>query len=268
MKNKKSSFEELAKKFTPGSVNIPDEARVLARAIDHTNLKKDASDEDIAQLCREATEFGFASVCVRPEKVKLASELFKKWGVKDVSVCAVIDFPNKKGDVAGKASPEEKAKETKKAIMDGAREIDMVLDYEAILNGDIERALGGVKAVVETARQLEKELGGKIIVKIIMETALLRARGGESAIKSACETVIAGGADFGKTSTGFAVEGGASLEDVRILAKELKPKGIKVKASGGIKTAEDAEKMLKTGADRLGMSAGAKIMKEKIKNCA
>ncbi len=265
MRNKEISTEALAKKFAPKNINIPDEALVLAHAIDHTNLKKNASNEDITQLCREAAEFGFASVCVRPEKVKLAAGLFKKWEVKDTSVCAVIDFPDKKGDVAGKASPEEKVKETKKAIMDGAREIDMVLDYKAILSGDIKKSLEGIKAVVKTARQSGKKLGGRITVKVIMETALLRARGGESAIKSACEAVIAGGADFGKTSTGFAVEGGASREDVAMLVKELKTRGIKVKASGGIKSSEDAMGMLKIGADRLGMSAGAKIMEEKIK---
>lgn len=208
--------------------------------IDHTLLKADSCKDEIRKLCNEAMEFGFAAVCVNPYNVKLCSEFLKDSKVK---VATVVGFP------LGANTKEVKAFETKNAIENGAREIDMVINIGALKNGEYHIVKEDIEAVVNAA-------GDKALVKVIIETALLTNK---EKIK-ACELSKEAKADYVKTSTGFSTHG-AKLEDVALMKSVVKDE-LGVKASGGIKDKEIAIKMIKAGANRLGTSSGVEIIKE------
>ncbi|AKP46975.1 deoxyribose-phosphate aldolase [Bacillus smithii] len=209
-----------------------------ANMIDHTLLKADATKDDIVRLAEEAKKYGFASVCVNPFWVKTAYEILKD---TDVKVCTVIGFP------LGATTPEVKAFETTNAIQNGAEEVDMVINIGALKSRDLELVENDIRAVVEAAK-------GKALVKVIIEACLLT----EEEKVLACQLAVKAGADFVKTSTGFST-GGATVEDVALMRKTVGP-DFGVKASGGIRTAEDLLAMEKAGANRIGASAGVKIV--------
>lgn len=213
--------------------------QTLARYIDHTLLKPDATEQEIAQLCFEAKKYGFASVCVNPTWVSLCAQLLKGSLVK---VCTVIGFP------LGATSSETKAFETETAIRQGATEIDMVINIGALKARDLEVVAKDIRGVVNTAH------AHGIIVKVIIETTLLTDE--EKTI--ACLISKEAEADFVKTSTGFA-GGGATVHDVELMRQAVGPQ-MGVKASGGVRTYEDAASMIKAGATRIGASAGVKII--------
>ena len=212
----------------------------LARMIDHTLLKPDATADMIAQLCYEARKHHFASVCVNPTHVKLCADLLKD---SDVKVCTVIGFP------LGATSPEVKAFETRNALENGATEIDMVLNIGALKAGDTNLAARDIRGVVEVAH------AANALVKVIIETALLTDE--EKVI--ACLLAKEAGADYVKTSTGFS-GGGATVHDVALMRRTVGP-SLGVKASGGIHTHEEAEALVAAGATRIGASAGVKIIR-------
>lgn len=211
----------------------------LASLIDHTLLKPDATREEIEQLCREAAQFCFASVCVNPNWVALCRERLRGSGVK---VCTVIGFP------LGAHLPDTKAYETRRAIEQGAEEVDMVLNIGALKSRDYALVEQDIHGVVQAA-------GKDTVVKVILETALLTR---DEKIMG-CTLAKAAGADYVKTSTGFG-GGGATVEDVQLMRETVGPE-MGVKASGGVRTKEDAEKMVAAGATRLGASAGVKIVR-------
>lgn len=211
----------------------------LAGMIDHTLLKPDATPDQIAQLCFEARKHGFASVCVNPAWVPLCAQLLQGSPVK---VCTVIGFP------LGASASEVKAFETQKAIDQGATEIDMVLNIGALKARDLEQVARDIRGVVTVAHARGP------IVKVILETVLLTDE--EKTI--ACLIAKEAGADFVKTSTGFA-GGGATVHDIALMRRVVGPE-MGVKASGGVRTYEDAESMVKAGATRIGASAGVKIL--------
>ncbi len=212
----------------------------IASMIDHTLLKPEATEEMIENLCKEAKENGFAAVCVNPFYVKKAKELLEGTEVK---VATVVGFP------LGANVKEVKAFEAKKAIEDGADEIDMVINIGALKNGDYEIVKEDIKAVVDEAK-------GKAIVKVIIETCLLTD---EEKIK-ACELAKEAGAHYVKTSTGFN-KAGATVEDVKLM-KETIGENMKVKASGGIRDYETAKAMIDAGASRIGASSSTKIIQD------
>lgn len=212
------------------------DTKAILGMIDHTLLKANASKQEILKLVDEAREHSFASVCVNPYWVKLASEQLKDTQVK---VCTVIGFP------LGASAPEAKAFETAQAVADGAGEIDMVINIGALKDGDDEAVRSDMAGVVKSAQ-------GKL-VKVILETCLLN----EEEIVRACTLAVEAGVDFVKTSTGFST-GGATIEAVSLMAKTVGPK-FGVKASGGVRSLEDAQAMIQAGATRLGTSAGVAI---------
>lgn len=209
----------------------------LAGKIDHTMLKADADAETIRRYCREARENGFASVCVNTCRVPLAAAELKGSPVK---VCCVVGFP------LGAMLPTAKAFETAEAVRLGAEEVDMVLNIGALKDRDDTLVREDIRGVVEAA-------SGKT-VKVILETCLLSR---EEIIK-ACELSVEAGADFVKTSTGFST-GGATVEDVTLM-KQIVGDRARVKASGGIRTPEQAEALLQAGADRLGAGNGLALL--------
>jgi deoxyribose-phosphate aldolase len=211
----------------------------LAKMIDHTLLKPDATQEQIAQLCFEARKYGFASVCINPTWVELCSKLLEGSSVK---VCTVIGFP------LGATSPEVKAFETQVALDHGATEIDMVINVGALKARDLDLVAKDIRGVVAAAH------ARKAIVKVIIEAILLTDE--EKTI--ACLLAKESGADYVKTSTGFA-SGGATVHDVALMRRVVGPE-MGVKAAGGVRTYEDAENMIKAGATRIGASAGVKII--------
>ncbi len=212
----------------------------IAGAIDHTLLKSEATEKDIIRLCEEARHYGFKAVCVQPYYVSLCAETLKD---TDVRVASVVGFP------FGTNSTEVKILEAQSAFVCGAREIDMVLNISALKNNRIEEVCADIKSVVNVS----KDYPGTI-VKVIIETALLSK---EEKIK-ACDAVIQGGADFVKTSTGFN-GGGATVEDITLIAGIVGDKA-RIKASGGIRTRQQAEALLRAGASRLGTSGGIKLL--------
>jgi deoxyribose-phosphate aldolase len=211
----------------------------VARMIDHTLLKPDATPDQVAQLCSEARERGFASVCVNPVWVKLCAQLLQGSPVK---VCTVVGFP------LGATVPEVKVYETRSALENGATEIDMVINIGALKSRDLDSVERDVRGVVEAAH------AGGAIVKVIIEAVLLT----DEEITAACLLIKQAGADFVKTSTGFA-GGGATVHDVELMRRTVGAE-MGVKAAGGIRTYEDAEKMIKAGATRIGTSAGVRII--------
>ncbi len=208
----------------------------LRKYIDHTILKPEATSKDICQLCSEAAEYQFAAVCVNPCYVELAAHLLAETKVK---VATVVGFP------LGANLSSVKAFEAKQAILQGADEIDMVINIGAAKAGLWDEVLTDIKQVVEAA--------DGCIVKVIVETALLT----EDEKKQVCQVVLVSGAHYIKTSTGFS-SGGATLVDIHLF-KAIVGDQIGIKASGGIRTQEDAVAMIEAGATRLGTSGGVKI---------
>lgn len=215
----------------------------VAEIIDHTNLKPFATEGDIIKLCREAREYGFASVCVNPAYVSLAK---RELGNSSVKVCTVIGFP------LGQNTTEIKVAETKGAYLDGCDEFDMVINVGKLKDGDYGYVREEISAVVTAA-------GGRC-VKVIIETGLLTDSEKEIATRLSCE----GGAHFVKTCTGVSA-GVATVEDVRLMKANATP-GVKIKASAGIRSYTDAMKLVKAGADRLGTSAGIAIINSENEN--
>lgn len=212
----------------------------VAGKIDHTLLKPETSEKDIDSLCQEARLYEFASVCINPYWINRCSELLDGSPVK---VCTVIGFP------LGANTKEVKAVEAAKAAADGAEEIDMVINIGAVKSGNF-------KEVEEDIRYVVNSVPKRITVKVILETALLT---NEEKIQG-CKAAVNAGADFVKTSTGFA-KGGATVEDVRLMRQTV-GSALGVKASGGIRSYTDAEAMFKAGANRIGASASVKIVKK------
>ncbi|MCC6589253.1 MAG: deoxyribose-phosphate aldolase [Bryobacterales bacterium] len=211
----------------------------IAKLIDHTLLRPDATADEIAKLCGEARRFGFASVCVNPYWVPKAAALLKGSGVK---VCTVVGFP------LGATTTESKRAETVSALRCGATEIDMVINIGALRSGDQETVRADIAAVVEVAH------AQGAIVKVIIEAALLDDN--QKAI--ACTLSKMAGADFVKTSTGFAKHG-ATVHDVKLM-RQVVGSEIGVKAAGGIRSLDDLKQMAAAGATRIGASASVKIM--------
>lgn len=209
----------------------------LAAKIDHTVLKADATPAQVEKLCKEAVEYGFASVCVNSVYVPLAAKLLKG---SDVLVCTVVGFP------LGAMSTAAKAFETEQAVRDGAREVDMVIPVGLLKAGEDKTVLADIKAVVQAS--------GDAKVKVIIETCLLT----DDEKRRVCAMCREAGADFVKTSTGFST-GGATVEDIRLMKDAS---GLLVKASGGVRTLDDALKMIEAGADRIGASASADIINQ------
>lgn len=212
----------------------------LAKYIDHTLLKADATPEQIKKLCAEAEEYQFASVCVNSCYAKLAHECLRGRGV---AVCCTVGFP------LGAMSQRAMAYEARCAAEDGASEIDMVLPVGALKAGDDETVRETIGAVVEAVT-------GRAIVKVILEACLLT----DAEKVRACQLAESVGAAFVKTSTGFS-SGGATEHDVALMRKSVSP-AVQVKAAGGIRDRETALRMIAAGADRIGASAGIQIVSE------
>lgn len=212
------------------------------KMIDHTLLKPEADKASVLKLIEEAKKYDFASVCVNPYWVGLASE---ELAGTTVDICTVIGFP------LGASTTATKAFETTDAILNGATEVDMVINVGALKSGDEETVLQDIKAVVDAAQ-------GKALVKVILETCLLTDR----EIETASNLSVKAGADFVKTSTGFST-GGATVKDIALMRKTVGP-NIGVKASGGVRTAEDVQAMIHAGATRIGASSSIAIVDEAI----
>lgn len=219
--------------------NIPGD---LARYIDHTILKANATEEQVRKLCAEALEFNFRSVCVNPTWVSLAASLLRD---SEVLTCTVVGFP------LGANEPAIKAMEARRAIRNGAREIDMVINIGALKSGNDELVLRDIKTVVEDC------VDGNAVCKVILETALLS----DEEKRRASELARTARAHFVKTSTGFST-GGATVSDVALMADVVRGAGMEVKASGGISSYSDAMAMIEAGATRLGVSASIGIVRE------
>ncbi|MBO6046532.1 MAG: deoxyribose-phosphate aldolase [Erysipelotrichaceae bacterium] len=211
----------------------------FSRYIDHTNLKQNATQNDIAKLCDEAKTYHFASVCVNPYWVSYCAELLKD---TDVNVCTVIGFP------LGATSTASKAFEAKQAILDGATEVDMVINVGEVKAQHDEAVYEDIKAVKEAAKNET--------LKVIIETCLLTD---EEKVR-ACKLSVKAGADFVKTSTGFST-GGATVHDVKLM-KDTVGDACEVKASGGIHTREEMLALIDAGATRIGASAGIALIQE------
>lgn len=212
------------------------ERKQLANMIDHTLLKP-AKQSQIVTLCEEAKTYGFASVCVNPCNVKLASKLLDGTQVK---VCTVIGFP------LGENTVNTKVYETKNAIKNGATEIDMVINQSLAKSNSWSKVEKEISAV--------KKACGDLTLKVILETCNLT----DKQIVSACNASVKANAQFVKTSTGFG-KGGATVQAVKLMADTVHDKGLKVKASGGIHTYDEAMAMVQAGADRIGASCGVEI---------
>ena len=209
----------------------------IAKMIDHTILKAEATESEIVKLCKEAIHYNFASVCVNPSMVPVAAKELKGTHVK---VCTVIGFP------LGATTTEVKAFETKDVIEKGATEVDMVINVGKLKERNLEYVKNDIKAVVEAAK-------GKALTKVIIETCLLTDE--EKVI--ACQLSKEAGADFVKTSTGFST-GGATAADIKLMRETVGP-DMGVKASGGVRSREDALAMIENGATRIGASASISI---------
>lgn len=210
----------------------------LESFIDHTVLKPESTDLDIQQACLDAKKYNFKAVCINPVWVSYTSDLLKG---TDVNTCTVIGFP------LGANTTTIKVEETKRAIQDGANEVDMVINIGALKSEDFALVHDDIKAVVKAAEK-------KAIVKVIIETSLLSRN---EKIR-ACEIAKRAGADFVKTSTGFST-GGATAEDIKLMRIAVGPE-MGVKASGGVRSYEDAEAMIKAGATRIGTSNGVALI--------
>ena len=212
----------------------------LAGMIDHTLLKPEATPDQIAQLCYEARKYGFAAVCINPTHVELAAQLLRG---SSVAVCTVVGFP------LGATPPEVKAYEAQVALDHGATEIDMVINIGALKARDYEMVARDIRAVVRVCQART----APALVKVIIEAVLLT----EEEKIAACLLAKESGANYVKTSTGFAA-GGATVADVQLMRRTVGP-GMGVKAAGGVRTRDEAEAMVQAGATRIGASAGVKI---------
>lgn len=223
----------------------------MAKYFDHTVLHANTKTEKVVKFCEEAAKYHFAAVCINPTHISLAAQKLKGTGVK---VATVIGFP------LGANTPEVKAFEVRDAIARGVDEVDMVINIGAAKDGNWELVREDIKAVVDAARSSSRYIG----VKVIIETCLLTD---EEKIK-ACEISRDCGADFVKTSTGFST-GGATAEDVALMKRTVGP-NVQVKASTGIKTLEDVQKLVAAGATRMGSSAGVKVVtgSDHCNNCS
>lgn len=210
----------------------------LAATIDHTLLKPDASEAQIRGLCQEALRYHFASVCVHPHWVPLCASLLAASGVE---TCTVIGFPH------GANQPETKAFETRLAVSQGATEVDMVINVGALKSNDLKLVFDDIRGVVEAA-------GRHACVKVILETSLLS----DEEKVAGCTLAKEAGAHYVKTSTGFA-GGGATVADIQLMRRVVGPE-LGVKASGGVRDREGAQAMIAAGANRIGASAGIKIV--------
>ncbi|GAA0353137.1 deoxyribose-phosphate aldolase [Alkalibacterium iburiense] len=210
----------------------------IEKYIDHTLLKPEATDLQIQQICIEAREHHFKAVCINPSWVKYASDILSQ---TDVAICTVIGFP------LGANASKVKAYEAKQAVADGADEVDMVINIGAVKSEDYSLVYQDIKAVVDAVK-------GEALVKVIIETSLLS----DNEKARACEAAKRAGADFVKTSTGFST-GGATIEDVKLMRRTVGPK-MGVKASGGVRTIEDAKAMIEAGATRIGTSNGVALV--------
>ena len=211
----------------------------LAKYIDHTLLKPDATKAQILKICDEAREYHFASVCVNPSRIALVAEALRGSGV---TPCCVVGFP------LGAIPTESKAAETAVAVKNGAEEIDMVIDIGAAKDGDWARVESDIAAV--------KQACGEARLKVIIETCLLT----DDEKVAACQAAVRAGADFVKTSTGFS-KAGATVQDVALMRRTVGP-DVGVKAAGGIHNRAEAEAMIQAGANRIGASSGIAIVTE------
>ncbi|TGY43823.1 deoxyribose-phosphate aldolase [Clostridium sartagoforme] len=209
----------------------------LAKMIDHTILKPEATEKEVEKLCKEALEYNFASVCINPSMVEKAAEMLEG---SDVKVCTVIGFP------LGATTTEVKAFETEDVIKKGATEVDMVINVGKLKEGNLDYVKKDIEAVVKAAK-------GKALTKVIIETCLLT----DEEKVTACKLSKEAGADFVKTSTGFSI-GGATAKDIKLM-RETVGEELGVKASGGVRSLEDAELMIENGASRIGASASIAI---------
>ena len=214
-----------------------DKKEILSR-VDHTQLQAYATWEDIEKLCDEAIENRTASVCVPPTDIKRIHETYKD----KINICTVVGFP------LGYSVTEAKAAETRQAILDGAKEIDMVINISHVKNGMYDE--------VEQEIRTLKEICGDLVLKVIIETCYLT----EEEKIAMCKAVTNAGADYIKTSTGFGT-GGATLEDVRLF-KQYIGENVKIKAAGGISTVEDLEAFMEEGCDRIGTSRAVGLLKD------
>jgi deoxyribose-phosphate aldolase len=238
-------FDEIGQVMSAGAErissnlgSIPDDLSV-AKYIDHTLLKPEATREQVTQLCFEARKYDFASVCVNPTQVKLCADLLRGSPVK---VCSVIGFP------LGANTPEIKAAETRQALAEGATEIDMVINIGGLKDRNLELVARDILAVLKPVHE------AGCLLKVIIETALLT----DEEKQIACLLAKEVGADFVKTSTGFSTAG-ATVEDVALMRRTVGPL-LGVKAAGGVRTREDLDNMVKAGATRVGASAGVRIV--------
>jgi deoxyribose-phosphate aldolase len=214
----------------------------LVKLIDHTLLKPEATAEDIEKLCQEAAKYGFYSVCLNPTWVAKAKQLLRGTSVK---VCAVVGFP------LGAQSPEIKTLEARRALREGAQEIDMVINIGALKSKDDRLVARDIRGVVEACDDAHA------VSKVILETALLSD---EEKVRG-CLLSMKANADFVKTSTGFS-KAGATVEDIALMARTVAPRKLGVKASGGVRTYADVIKMVDAGATRVGSSNSVKILEE------
>lgn len=224
-----------------GRLGTPQVPADMAKLIDHTLLKADATYDQIDQLCAEAIEYGFASVCVNPTHVRRVARRLRG---TEVEVCTVIGFP------LGATPKEVKALEARRALRDGATELDMVINIGALRSGDLQAVFDDIRLVAEAAHE------GGALLKVIIETALLT----DEQKVAACELARKARADFVKTSTGFSTSG-ATAHDVALMARAVKHT-LEVKASGGVRTLADAKAMVAAGATRIGASVGIEIAKQ------
>lgn len=216
--------------------------RQLAKMIDHTLIKPTATKNDVKKLCKEAEKHSFGRVCVNSAYVSLANQLLRR---TDVKVVSTAGFP------FGSSLPEVKAFEARKAMENGASEIDMVINIGALKSGDYDT----VKRDIEMVVDVKRSHGNDLVIKVIIETSYLTKE--EKVI--ACKIAKEAGADFVKTSTGFV--GGATVEDVRLM-RETVGRDMGVKAAGGIRTLKEALAMIEAGANRIGTSTGVAIIEE------
>lgn len=227
----------------------------IAAMIDHTALQAFADEAEISKLCKEATTYGFASVCINPSYIPFA---VKKLAGSNVKVCTVIGFP------LGADTTETKAFSAEDAVLKGADELDMVINVGEAKNNNFNYVEKDIKAVVDAARKAGSEVKKEIIVKVILETCYLS----DHEVKKACIASKNAGADFVKTSTGFgtpkaadgtALPNGASVHHVQLMKKTVGD-SLKVKAAGGIRSVRTAQDLIEAGADRLGTSSGLLII--------
>lgn len=221
----------------------------LAAKIDHTLLKPESTSAQVHRVIAEAMEFGCASACVAPAWLARAAVMLRGSGVR---ACTVVGFPH------GTSKPTIKAIEATSAVKDGADEVDVVAFLPNLLNHDVDAARAELIEIVRACRAARRD----VVIKVIVESAALLAAGGdkgEKSIELACRAVRESGCDFIKTSTGFHPAGGASIEAVRLMKKHAE--GLLIKAAGGIRDLATAHAMIDAGADRLGLSATAEILR-------